>query len=130
MTKDIEDKKPQQMDDRELLAFLKKKVDGWYTYFTENIIRGNRDKKFAYGDQWEAQVALEYKNTGKVMLTTNKLNPYVRRIVGEVITLLYGFTAKPTKVSPLVTAVTVPSSSSRVMTQVPLEDPAALDLIL
>ena len=84
MSKDIEDKKPQQMNDTELLELLKKKVDGWFVYFKDNIIDGRERKRFAYGKQWEDQVATEYKNTGKVLLTTNKLNPYIRRLVGEV----------------------------------------------
>lgn len=84
MTKEIDDKEPKQMDDTELLELLKKKVDGWYAYFKDNIIDGRQRKRFAFGDQWEDQVAEEYKNVGKVMLTTNKLNPYVRQLVGEV----------------------------------------------
>lgn len=84
MTNEIEDKNPKQMDDKELLELLKKKVDSWFTYFKDNIIDGRERKRFAFGDQWEDQTAEEYKNIGKVMLTTNKLNPYIRRLVGEV----------------------------------------------
>lgn len=84
MSKDIDDKEPKQMDDTELLEFLKKKVEAWYAYFKDNIIDGRQRKRFAFGDQWEDQVAAEYKATGKVLLTTNKLNPYLRQLVGEV----------------------------------------------
>lgn len=84
MTNETDDKEPKQMDDTELLEFLKKKVEAWYAYFKDNIIDGRKRKRFAFGDQWEVQVAQEYKVTGKVMLTTNKLNPYVRQLVGEV----------------------------------------------
>jgi hypothetical protein len=83
-TQDLDDKDPVKMDDKELLELLKQKVDAWFAYFKDNIIDGRERKRFAFGDQWEDQVAQEYKNTGKVMLTTNKLNPYIRRLVGEV----------------------------------------------
>lgn len=84
MTNETDDKEPKQMDDTELLEFLKKKVEAWYAYFKDNIIDGRQRKRFAFGDQWEDQVAQEYRATGKVLLTTNKLNPYVRQLVGEV----------------------------------------------
>lgn len=84
MTNETDDKEPKQMDDTELLEHLKKKVEAWYAYFKDNIIDGRERKRFAFGDQWEDVVAQEYKATGKVLLTTNKLNPYVRQLVGEV----------------------------------------------
>jgi len=84
MTNETDDKEPKQMDDTELLEHLKKKVEAWYAYFKDNIIDGRQRKRFAFGDQWEDQVAQEYKAVGKVLLTTNKLNPYVRQLVGEV----------------------------------------------
>lgn len=81
---DIKIKDPKKMDDDELLELLNKHVDSWFSFFKDNIIEGRDRKRFAFGDQWDEQVAEEYKNTGKVMLTTNKLNPHVRRLVGEV----------------------------------------------
>jgi hypothetical protein len=80
----LETKDPKTLDDKELLELLKKKVESWYSYFKDNILDGRERKRFAFGDQWDDKVAEEYRNTGKVMLTTNKLNPYVRRLVGEV----------------------------------------------
>jgi hypothetical protein len=84
MRDDLDEKDPKSLDDKELLELLKKKVDSWYSFFKDNIVDGRERKRFAFGDQWEDQTAEEYKNTGKVMLTTNKLNPYIRRLVSEI----------------------------------------------
>lgn len=92
----LEEKDPKSLDDKELLELLKKKVDSWYSFFKNNIIDGRDRKRFAFGDQWEDQVAEEYKNTGKVMLTTNKLNPYIRRLVSEIKTFTPQGTVKRT----------------------------------
>lgn len=70
-------------DDDELLRDLVKKVEAWYTFFSEHIMRARNFQTFMYVDQWDPQTRQMRENASKPVLQANKLTPIMRAIVGS-----------------------------------------------
>jgi hypothetical protein len=70
-------------DDDELLRDLVKKVESWYTFFSEHINRARNFQNFMYVDQWDPQIRMLRENASKPVLQANKLTPIMRAIVGS-----------------------------------------------
>lgn len=76
------DKKEEQ-DDESKLRDLVRKVEAWYTFFSEHINRARNFQTFLYVDQWDPQTRMMRENASKPVLCANKLTPIMRSIVGS-----------------------------------------------
>lgn len=70
--------------DRDKLDSIKRNVERWYDFFSDNIDLSKDSKRFLWGEQWEEHIQQEYLALGKVTLTFNILAPHQRRLSAEV----------------------------------------------
>lgn len=77
----MNDKKDKTKED--LLYSLRKKMESWYTFASEDIERLRLHRNFLCGDQWEPKDRLARANSNKPTLQFNKLRPIVLSILGE-----------------------------------------------
>lgn len=78
----------ENLDDKSLsesdkIGEIVKKIDGWYSYFSENNDKGKNLKSFLMGAQWNSSETRYYKNHNKVPLVINKLYAFVMQLIGE-----------------------------------------------
>jgi len=55
----------------------------WRSFYKDNLTYFRESVNFCNGQQWEQDAKASYSNSGKVMLTFNKIRPFIRQILGE-----------------------------------------------
>lgn len=73
-SKDKEDK---------ILMQAKDHIKLWNTFYRENNDYFKSMINFINGEQWETDAKADYRNAGKIMLTFNKIRPYIRQLLGD-----------------------------------------------
>lgn len=58
-------------------------IKKWKSYYNDNNEYFKNMVDFINGEQWERDAKVDYQNAGKVMLTFNKIRPYVRQLIGD-----------------------------------------------
>lgn len=79
----VENLDDKNLDEKDKLENIVKKIDGWYSYFSKNNEKGKEHKEFLMGAQWDTDSTKYYKNHGKYPLTVNKLYAFVMQLIGE-----------------------------------------------
>lgn len=69
--------------DTDIIRKCEQAMSLWYGYFTTNIMNYRLDKRFVYGDQWDASIRSTYIHLEKPCLTVNKVASNVKRVTGE-----------------------------------------------
>jgi hypothetical protein len=69
--------------DKTTAADLVRKVESWYSYFSEHILRARNFQTFMYVDQWDADIRANREDASKPVLQANKLTSIMRAIVGS-----------------------------------------------
>ncbi|MFW9929523.1 MAG: portal protein [Candidatus Thorarchaeota archaeon] len=75
---DIENK-----SDSEIFEEIEKSINAWYTYFNVNYMEGRIDKIFLNQSQWDTQESQDMQRLNIPLLTINKVNPIIRKILAE-----------------------------------------------
>jgi hypothetical protein len=78
-------KPDQSSEDRELLTTIRKNVEDWYAYFSENIEKYRDNLLFvnAEDEQWTKSDKEDYDRRKKVRITLNQINTYIQSLKGD-----------------------------------------------
>jgi hypothetical protein len=68
---------------RKIIKEAKDHIFSYRTAYELNLQDHKSMVKFINGEQWEKEAIAAYKNANKIMLTFNKVRPYVKQIIGD-----------------------------------------------
>lgn len=77
-----EDKSVEQ-DDQAILDRATKRIGKWYTYYSQNITRGQEDIRFIYETQYTNEEIADLGRLGKKVAQFNKVHPLVQERISE-----------------------------------------------
>jgi hypothetical protein len=70
-------------EDEEIIKEAQDNIWTWFSYWEDNIERGEKSLRFYLGDQWEPHEIEDYHIRKKELLTYNKCRPFVQQVIGE-----------------------------------------------
>ncbi len=66
-----------------ILQCAKERASAAWSFWSENYDLSDGDRSFASGDQWPEQVRQEREDDGRPLLTINRLQQFIRRVVND-----------------------------------------------